>query len=99
MPVFYLETQADEPITTRSGARITIFRRKLSLNLPGLHRQAAWARPLAVLVQTPDGIETLVPAADTLQQLWTFAALTALLGLAALAWLTLRRRAHLHRRG
>ncbi len=90
MGLIQLETEAAEPVVAQ-GTRITAFRRKLRLRLPGLDREFTWARPLAVLVQTPDGGEVMMPAAEMAADVQTGLAVLTGIGLILLLWLFVRR--------
>lgn len=84
MPVLHIETHAGAPIQAGS-LRLTPFARSVTLRFPNFPGGLIWNRPTAVLVQSPDGTEKLLPIHDTTrrQQL-------ALLGAGLLAALLIR---------
>ena len=64
MSILHIETQAGEPIQA-GDLRITPFARSVSLRVPGFSGGLIWNRPSAVLVQSADGSEQVLPVHDT----------------------------------
>jgi len=63
MPLLHIETQAGEPIEVGS-LRLTPFARSVSLLIPNFPGGLIWNRPTAVLVQSADGSEQMLPIQD-----------------------------------
>lgn len=82
MMPFEMETHAGTPIQV-GQTRIIPFAQTVQLTLPGINR-FVWSRPTAMLAQTPDGRETVIPVPDITRQTQL-----ALLGLGLLGALIL----------
>ena len=64
MPILQIETRAGAPIQAGS-LRLTPFARSVTLHVPNLPGGLIWNRPTALLVQSSDGDEKLLPIHDT----------------------------------
>ena len=64
MPLLHIETHAGAPIQAGS-LRLTPFARSVILRFPNFPGGLIWNRPTALLVQSPDGDEKLLPIHDT----------------------------------
>ena len=67
MTPFEIETHAGPPVHA-GQSRIIPFVQTIRLNLPGTGGGLAWSRPTAILTQTPDGQETVLPIQDVTRQ-------------------------------
>lgn len=64
MPLLHIETHAGAPIQAGS-LRLTPFARSVTLRFPNFPGGLIWNRPTALLVQSADGAEQLLPIHDT----------------------------------
>jgi hypothetical protein len=68
MRLLTIENRAGVPIQA-GGRRITLFNQVVKLQIPGLPGGLIWNRPHAVLVQEPDGTETVITVHDVTRQI------------------------------
>ena len=66
-----IENRAGAPIQA-GERRITPFIQVVKLQIPGMQGGLIWNRPHAVLVQEPDGSETVLTVPDITRQLQIF---------------------------
>jgi hypothetical protein len=71
MGLLTIENRAGTPVQA-GERRITPFVQVVSLQIPGLKGGLIWNRPHAVLVQEPDGTETVLPVPDITRLLQIF---------------------------
>ena len=63
MSLIHIETYAGAPIQAGS-LRLIPFARSVTLHIPQTSGGLIWNRPTALLVQSPDGSEKLLPIRD-----------------------------------
>ena len=90
MDAVQIETHAGQPIEAANGLRITPFARSVTLRLPGFPSGIIWNRPTAVLVQSANGDEEVLPVQDLTRRRQLTYLGVGLVG-AALVWLFWRR--------
>jgi hypothetical protein len=84
MPLLQIQTQAGVPIQA-GNLRLTPFARSVTLRFPNFPGGFIWNRPTALLVQSADGNEELLPIHDLTRRRQF-----ALLGLGLAAGLIIR---------
>ncbi len=85
-----IETRAGEPIVS-GDTKIIPMARSLRIRNPGWHNGLVWNRPVAIVVQTGDGQEQVLPVRDVTRQAQV-ALLVSSLIVVLLGWLVTRRK-------
>lgn len=85
-----IETRTGEPIVS-GDTKIIPMARSMRIRIPGWHNGLVWNRPVAIVVQTGDGQEKVLPVRDVTRQAQVALLVSGLI-VVLLGWLVTRRK-------